>query len=245
MMSRRVALVTGGARRIGAAIIEALHGRDCDVVIHYRNSDDAARELAERLNGRRADSACCLQADLQEPGAAEALAESAVNWQGRVDVLVNSASSFYPTPVGGVQADQWDDLLGSNLRAPFFLAQALAPALRAQGGAIINLVDIFAQRPMPRHPVYSAAKAGLAMLTKSLALELAPEVRVNGVAPGAILWPEHEMDEAAMQATLARVPLGRTGEPSDIAGAVCFLALAAPYVTGQVLAVDGGRSLGM
>lgn len=257
-MESKVALVTGGARRLGAAIVEALHARDCEVVLHCRASRNAADALAARLNARRSDSAHVLQADLCDPDALERLAHDAIAWRGRVDVLVNSASTFYPTPVGTVTPEHWRELMGSNLRAPFFLAQALVNTLREQHGVIVNLLDIFAERPMPEHPVYSAAKAGHAMLTRSLALELAPDVRVNGVAPGAILWPETQgADDARpsvpdppeltpeMQSILDRVPLARTGEPADIAGAVSFLALDAPYITGQILAVDGGRSLNM
>ncbi len=244
-MSNKVALVTGGARRIGAAIVRELHARDCDVVLHYRGSAGEAEDLAQELNAMRADSVFVVQADLLQPVAIAQLAEQSLAWRGRIDVLVNSASAFYPTPLGSVAAEQWDELLGSNLRAPFFLTQALAPGLSAQGGCIVNILDIFAARPMPAHPVYSAAKAGLAGLTRSLALELAPQVRVNGVAPGAILWPERDLDSAEVQSILSRVPLARIGEPGDIASAVAYLALDAPYITGQILAVDGGRSLNM
>ncbi len=244
-MDNRVALVTGGARRLGAAIVDAMHARGCDVVIHYRESKEEARNLQTMLQHRRANSVYVVQADLQDVRCVAALVQECVGWRGRLDVLVNSASTFFPTPVGDVTLEQWDDLMGSNLRAPFFLAQEASPALRQQAGCIVNLLDIFASRPMPTHPVYSAAKAGLQMLTRSLALELSPDVRVNGVAPGAILWPEKNPDPHEMQSILDRVPMQRTGEPEDIASAVSYLALDAPYVTGQVLAVDGGRSLNM
>ncbi len=244
-MNNKVALVTGGGRRLGAAIVDALHARGCDVLIHYRHSKEEARNLQTLLQHRRTNSTHVVQADLQQAGSAAELVGAAMAWRGRLDVLVNSASSFFPTPMGDVTAAQWDELMGSNLRAPFFLSQHAADALRRQEGCIVNLLDIFASRPMRSHPVYSAAKAGLQMLTRSMALELAPRVRVNGVAPGAILWPEKNPDPHEMQSILDRIPMQRTGEPADIAGAVTYLALDAPYVTGQVLAVDGGRSLNM
>ncbi|NBD96306.1 MAG: pteridine reductase [Gammaproteobacteria bacterium] len=240
-----VAIVTGAARRIGAAIIERLHGRGLDVVIHYRSSADAARELAETLNDRRRDSAVVVEADLADPQADRRISQAALDGFGRIDLLVNNASAFYPTPIGEAEAAHWDELMASNLRAPFFLSQACAPHLARRGGAIVNLVDIHALVPMQRHSVYCQAKAGLVMQTRALAKELAPSVRVNGVAPGAILWPENEGSPEAAAATLDRIPLGHQGRPEDIAGAVTFLALDAPYITGQILAVDGGRLLNM
>lgn len=240
-----VALVTGGALRIGSTIVQTLHAAGYQVVIHYRHSQASAQSLTTALNTRRADSAICLPADLGELEALQRLAQQAVSHWGRLDALVNNASSFYPTPIGTVTEAQWDDLMGSNLKAPFFLAQALAPALARQQGAVVNVADIHAERPLAGHSVYCMAKAANVMMTHALARELAPAVRVNGVAPGAILWPEAggAMAESAQQAVLERVPLGRTGEPADIAGAVLFLLRDAPYVTGQVLAVDGGRSV--
>jgi pteridine reductase len=181
---------------------------------------------------------------LLDDSAVTALVSEVVAWAGRLDVLVNNASSFYPTPIGTITTEQWDDLVGTNLKAPLFLSQAAAPALRESRGVIVNIVDIHAQRPLREHPVYGPAKAGLAMLTRSLAKDLAPDVRVNGVSPGAILWPENDMDDAAKRAILGQVPLGRAGKPDDIAGAVLFLARDAAYVTGQIIAVDGGRSIG-
>ena len=237
-------LVTGAARRIGAAIARELHGRGACVLIHYHHAGEAARTLVDELNAQRADSADCHGADLREPAQLEMLADAARHRWGRLDGLVHNASSFYPTPVGATTAAQWDDLMGTNLRAPYFLTQALAPALRASRGAVVNLVDIHAERPLKDHPVYSAAKAGLAMMTRALARELAPEVRVNAVAPGAILWPERPMSTQARERIVERVALKRSGTPEDIARAVAFLLFDAPYVTGQVLAVDGGRSLG-
>ncbi len=211
------------------------------VMIHCLDSLAEAGELARELEGRRPGSVVVLNADLGEPGGAESLAEQAVGVSSSLALLVNNASRFYPTPLGDVDGDTWKDLMGSNVRGAFFLSQALAP--RLAGGAIVNIVDIYARRPMPRHPVYSMAKAALEMMTRSLALELAPAVRVNGVAPGAVLWPEDGGAPGERDALLSRVALGRLGEPGDIAGAVAYLGIDAPYVTGQVLAVDGGRSL--
>jgi pteridine reductase len=245
----KTALVTGAAARIGASIAEALHERGCRVLLHYNSSDEAARQLANRLNTARPESAFLVSADLSSPAGVEHLAGEARSQFSRLDVLVNNASRFYPTRPGETQAWQWEDLLNSNLRGPYFLVQALMKELRAAQGAVVNLVDIHAERPMRSHAVYSISKAGLAMMTRALASELAPEIRVNGVAPGAILWPENEpsgnMKQGEREAILGRTPLGRLGEPSDIANAVCYLSLDAPYVTGQILAVDGGRSLNM
>ncbi len=240
-----VALITGSARRLGAAIAEALHARGYRTVIHYRSSAAEAQALAGHLNGRRAESACALEAELNDLAAIEDLARRSLSQWGRLDLLVNNASSFYPTPLEASTEADWDDLMASNLRAPFFLTKHLAPALREAGGAVVNLADVYAERPRRNYPIYNAAKAGLVALTKSLARDLAPEVRVNAVAPGAILWSEPSGGDKADadQPFLARVPLGRMGEPSDIAGAVVFLACDAPYITGQVLQVDGGRSV--
>jgi len=241
----KTALVTGGARRIGARIVQRLHAAGARVVIHCRNSRSEADALAGELNARRPDSARVVVGDLAAPALCEQVGQSAVEIWGRLDLLVNNASSFYPTPVGSITAEQFDDLLASNLRAPTFLAQATAPALRASGGGIINIADIHGQRPLANHPVYCAAKAGLIMLTRVLARDLAPEVRVNAIAPGSILWPEGPGgdDPANQQAVLNATPLGRQGDPDDIAGALLYLARDAPFVTGQVLAVDGGRGL--
>ena len=240
--SDRVTLVTGASRRIGADIVRHLHQAGYRVVLHFNRSADEAEALAASLNAVRADSVKILQADLGEHGAMDALVARSLGFWGRLDALVNNASAFYPTPMGRVTERQWDELMGSNLKAPFFLAQAAAESLARQQGAIVNIVDVYAERPLKSYPVYSVAKAGLAALTRSLAVELAPNVRVNGVSPGAILWPENEADDS-QEALLARVPLGRCGAPEDIARAVVFLLRDAPYVTGQILAVDGGRSL--
>jgi pteridine reductase len=241
--SRTAALVTGAGARIGAAIAAALHQRGCDLIVHYNANRDGAQDLAERLNGLRPDSAVTAQADLSSPSGIAELAEQVRGAYGRLDVLVNNASRFYPTEVGRTQAWQWDDLLNSNLRGPWFLVESLLGELRQAGGNVVNILDVHAERPMPGHGVYCISKAGLAMMTRALARELGPDVRVNGVSPGAILWPENEPGEAEKQAILGRTALARLGEPADIASAVVYLALDAPYVTGQILAVDGGRSL--
>jgi pteridine reductase len=242
-MGKRVALVTGAGARIGAAIAAGLHGRGCDLLLHCNANGEGAEEQAARLNAARPVSAVVAQADLSGQAGVDSLAAQLRATYGRLDVLVNNASRFYPTPVGATLAWQWEDLLNSNLRGPWFLIQALLGELRAAGGSIVNIVDVHAERPMSGHAVYCIAKAGLAMLTKSLARELGPAVRVNGVAPGAILWPEAEPSVAAKQSILGRTALGRLGDPADIASAVAYLALDAPYVTGQILAVDGGRLL--
>ncbi|NBB91697.1 MAG: pteridine reductase [Gammaproteobacteria bacterium] len=240
-----MAIVTGAARRIGAVIARALHDRGLSVVIHYRGSADEAEALAGQLNRQRSDSALTVQADLAHHSAPETIRRAAIDVFGRIDVLVNNASAFYPTPVGEATQDQWDELMASNLRAPFFLSQACAEPLADGDGAIVNLVDIHGIVPLPRHPIYSPAKAGLIAQTRSLAKDLAPGVRVNGVAPGAILWPEHDESPEVGREILEKVPLQRQGRPEDIAAAVAFLALDAPYITGQILAVDGGRLLNM
>ena len=245
MSSRKAALVTGAAARIGESIARSLHARDCDVLLHYNSNRSGAEQLAGQLNEVRAGSAHAAQAELSSPDGVAGLAETARSRFGRLDVLVNNASRFYPTPVSETRAWQWDDLLNSNLRGPYFLVQALLEELRTAGGSVINIVDVHAERPMGGHPVYCISKAGLAMMTKSLARELGPAVRVNGVSPGAILWPENEPDAGQKQAILQRTALKRLGDPADIASAVVYLALDAPYVTGQILAIDGGRSLNM
>lgn len=245
ILAGRSALVTGAARRVGAAIARRLHGAGMDLSLHYRRARAEAEALAGELDAGRPGSVQLLQAELLETHRLGDLVARAVAHRGRLDLLVNNASGFYPTPLATATEAQWEDLLGSNLKAPFFLCQAAAPYLAASGGCIVNIVDIHAERPLPGHPVYSIAKAGLAMLTRALALELAPRVRVNGVAPGAILWPEAGADPQRQVRVLSRVALGRLGTPEDIARAVLFLAGDAGYVTGQVLAVDGGRSLSM
>ncbi|MDH3265810.1 MAG: pteridine reductase [Gammaproteobacteria bacterium] len=243
-LNGKVALVTGAARRIGAAIATRLHENGANLAIHYRNSAQDATALAASLNAKRADSASAFQADLDDTPHLHKLIDEILRWHGRLDILVNNASSFYPTRPGEITEQQWDDLIGSNLKAPLFLSQAALPELRKNRGAIINMVDIHAQRPLKNHTIYGPAKAGLAMLTRSLARDLAPEVRVNGVSPGAILWPENGMPDATKDAILDQIPLRRAGSPDDIAGCVLYLVSDADYVTGQIIAVDGGRSIG-
>ncbi|MGD8346084.1 MAG: pteridine reductase [Lysobacterales bacterium] len=243
MSSTKNALVTGAAARIGACTAETLHERGCNVLLHCNSSVEKAATLAARLNDIRPGSAGVAQADLSSADGVERLAADCRAAFDRLDVLVNNASRFYPTRVGETQAWQWDDLVNSNLRGPYFLVQALLAELKTAAGSVINILDVHADRPMSNHGVYCISKAGLAMMTKFMAAELGPEIRVNGVSPGAILWPEHETSDAEKQAILDRTALGRPGEASDIANAVAFLALDAPYVTGQDLAVDGGRSL--
>jgi len=237
------ALVTGASRRIGAAIARRLHAAGATVGIHYLSSAADAATLRDEFNARRAGSAEVFRANIARADEANALIGHFIAWAGGLDILVNNASTFFPTPVGTITEAGWDDLVGSNLKGPLFLSQAAAPALADGRGAIVNLVDIHAQRPLSGHPVYGAAKAGLAMLTRSLAKELAPAVRVNGISPGAILWPEDGLTDASKAAILEQIPLERAGSPEDIAGCVMYL-LSAPYVTGQIIAVDGGRSIG-
>ena len=238
-------LVTGAARRIGAEIARRVHAAGANVVLHCHRSREEADRLANELQARRAGSCRVVAHDLLDVDGLAGFVERAVAAFGRLDALVNNASSFHATPVGSITVRDWDDLIGTNLRAPLFLAQAAAPALRRSRGAIVNIVDIHAERPIKDFVVYSVAKAGLAGLTRSLALELAPEVRVNGVAPGSILWPDSgaHFPPAEQERIVAHTPLARVGGPDDIAGAVKYLLLDAPFVTGQVLAVDGGRSL--
>jgi pteridine reductase len=244
-MQDRAVLVTGGARRIGAAIARCLHTAGARVVLHCHRSRGEADALCAELNGKRSHSCAVVQGDLLDTAGLAHIVEAAVAAFGRLDGLVNNASSFYATPFGTIGEREWEDLLGTNLRAPLFLAQAAAAPLRATRGAIVNVVDIHAERPLRDFAVYSVAKAGLAGLTRALALELAPEVRVNGVAPGAILWPDHgrHFDPAERSRITSQTPLARTGNPDDIAGAVKYFLFEAPFVTGQVLAVDGGRGL--
>lgn len=243
-MNNQWVLVTGGGKRIGATIVRSLHGAGANVAIHYRSSGEEANQLSAQLNDQRDQSSITLQADLNQLGAIEAMIAELIDTCGRLDALVNNASSFYPTPLGSITEAQWDDLIGSNLKAPLFLCQAALPHLRASRGSIVSLVDIHAQRPLRDHVVYGPAKAGLAMLTRSLARDLGPDVRVNGVAPGAILWPDDEMSDKIKASIIKQVPLKRSGEPADIARTVLFLLRDAPYVTGQIIAVDGGRSVG-
>ncbi len=242
MLANKVVLITGAAHRIGAVTARQLHAEGMNILLHYRNSRQAAEALQTELNALRADSVRLIQADLHKTDKLSALVEEAIRIWGQLDVLINNASSFYATPIGTVTETQWEDLIGSNLKAPFFLSQAAAPYLQQQHGCIVNIVDIHAERPLKTFPVYSMAKAGLVMLTKSLAAELGPEVRVNAVAPGAILWPEN-LGESEKEKIISRTFLKRQGAPEDIARAILYLIRDAGYMSGQVLTVDGGRSL--
>ena len=246
----KVALITGAAKRIGAEIARQLHTANFNVIIHYHQSEGAAIELAEELQEKRKNSAITLCADLNDMAQVAQLAQASYQpWQ-RIDLLVNNASSFFPTVIGNTQTEDWDRLINSNLKAPFFLAQALAPELARNHGCIINIADIYADKPLKKHSVYSIAKAGNAMLTKSLALELAPSIRVNGIAPGAILWPddsrkknEDKLSDDDKVQMLTKIPLQERGRESDIGRAILFLANDAPYITGEIIRVDGGRSI--
>lgn len=242
MAENPVVLITGAAHRIGATTARLLNAHGYNIVLHYRNSRKAAQELQKELNQLREDSVIIIQSDLHATSGLPALIEESAKVWGRLDVLVNNASSFYPTPMGTVNEDQWEDLMGSNLKAPFFLSQAAASHLKKHQGCIINIVDIHADRPLKKYPVYSMAKAGLVMMTRALAGELGPDIRVNAIAPGAILWPEN-IDEVTKQRIISRTFLKRKGEPDDIARAILFLIRDAKYMSGQVLTVDGGRSL--
>ena len=241
-MTKRTALITGGAARIGAAIARDLHAHGIDIVIHYRNSIDAAAALAEELNAIRHNSADTVQGDLLDHETIPRIIDEVAVFNNDLSVLVNNASSFYATPLGTVTGQEWDDLVGTNMKAPFFLAQAAAPWLRKSKGCIINLVDVHGIRPKKDFPVYCMAKAANAMMIMSMARELGPDVRVNGVAPGAILWPEQEITDIDKARILSRVPLAKHGEVEDIARTVRFLVTEADYITGQLIPVDGGRT---
>lgn len=243
MRSKKNILITGAAKRVGAHCARYLHAEGCNIVLHYRSSDHAATELANELNQQRADSVRLYQADLHDMQALQGLASFSQQAWGGIDVLINNASAFYATEMAAVTAAQWDDLLGSNLKSPFFLIQALTPILQSRQGCVVNIVDIHAERGLEGFPVYSIAKAGLAALTKILAKELAPKIRVNAVAPGAILWPDHALAEQQKQEIQAKVALQRTGCPDDIAKAIRYLIYDADYMTGQIMSVDGGRIL--
>ena len=241
-MQDKVVLITGGAKRVGAAICRLLHAKGARLMLHYRTSAGEARLLQAELNHLREDSVALIQADLLDLTKLASLVEQSVNRFGRLDALVNNASSFFQTPVGDITPSDWDDLIGTNVRAPLFLSQAAAPALRKTQGSIVNITDIHAERPLKNYVVYSVAKSALVGLTRSLARELAPEVRVNAVAPGPVIWPEeNEFDELARQRIISHTPLRREGLPEDVAKAVHFLLADAPYVTGETIHVDGGR----
>jgi pteridine reductase len=243
----KVVLVTGGAKRVGAAICRRLHAAGANIALHYRSSEREARALADELSALRENSALCVQADLLDVAALPDMVAQVTRHFGRLDALVNNASSFYPTPLAGINAEKWDDLIGTNLKAPLWLAQASQAELRRRHGAIVNIVDIHAERPMHGHLLYSVAKAGLSALTLALAQELAPQVRVNAVAPGVIIWPEGEQwqEQTLRDKIVAHTLLKREGEPDDIARTVKFLLADAPYITGQIINVDGGRSINL
>ena len=244
VLAGKTVLVTGAARRVGATIARVLHGAGANIALHYRSSAADAERLAGELTATRAGSVCLMECDLLDVTQHAALIAATLQAFGALDILVNNASTFYPTPVGEIAETDWDDLIGTNLKAPLFLAQAAAGALHARGGLIINLADIHGMRPLRRYPVYSIAKAGLIMLTRALARELGPHVRVNAVAPGPVMWPEDGLDPALEAKIIERTALKRTGSALDVARACLYFAADAPYVTGQVLAVDGGRSIG-
>lgn len=242
---RPVALVTGAARRIGATIARTLHAAGYDVALHCRRSRDDLDRLVADLEAARANSTLALQADLDRYEALPDLVDAAVERWGRLDALVNNASTFYPTPLPHATQTQWDELFASNARAPFFLSQAAAPHLKRSRGAIVNLVDVYAERSLPQHTLYCMAKAALVAMTRALARDLAPDVRVNAVAPGAVLWPDAGKPAAEQADMIARTPLARAGTPEEVAGAVLWLVRDATYTSGEVLRLDGGRSLGI
>jgi len=244
LLEGKTALITGAANRLGAQIARTLHQNGANLIIHYRESADNAESLKQQLNKLRAESASCLQADLNDLDAINSLANGAAELYHRLDILINNASSFYPTVIGEISAKDWDDLTGSNFKAPLFLSQACYPYLRESSGAVINMLDIYASSPLKNHSLYCSAKAANQMLVKSLALEMAPEVRVNGIAPGAILWPENSdaVKPEYQKAILDKIPLQRIGDPGSIAQTVLFL-LSNDYVTGEIIRIDGGRSL--
>ncbi len=245
-LNEKVILITGAARRVGATIARTLHANGANILLHFRNSKNNAELIKSELEATRSNSVHLIQGDFDQTGTYEKIASQCSHW-GRIDGLVNNASTFFPTPIGAITEEHWDQLINPNMKIPLFLSQALAPELQKTQGSIVNIVDIHAERPLKNHSVYCAAKAGLAMLTKSLACDLGPEIRVNGIAPGAILWPENEtqentLDDAAKQTIMSRTFLKRQGSPEDIADAVLYFIKDAQYVTGQILAVDGGRS---
>lgn len=241
--SEKTVLITGGARRIGNVIAHTLHDSGYNIMVHYRSSSNDADKLIKELNATRPNSAASVQGDLLDINCIPGIVETTIETFGRLDVLINNASTFYPTPIELIDNEFWNDLVGSNLKAPMFMVKAATKHLRESNGCIINIVDIYARTPLSKHPIYCSAKAGLEMLTKSLARDLAPQIRVNGVSPGAILWPENESHPLKQDELLKKVPMQRMGSPDDIAKTVRFLIDDAPYITGQIIAVDGGRSV--
>ena len=237
-------LITGAAKRVGAKMAELLHSNGFNIVIHYNSSSEAANNLSAKLNQERTGSSIIIGGNLTDDSAIETLIPNVIEQTGRLDVLINNASTFYPTPIENITLNDWDNLLGTNLKAPLFLSKHAAKYLKDSEGLIINIVDIHARKPLKNHPIYGSAKSGLAMLTKSLARDLAPSVRVNGIAPGMILWPENEPSESIKKSILDQIPLKRSGSPEDIASCALFLIKDAPYITGQIIPIDGGRSIG-
>jgi len=241
---KKWALVTGGSKRIGATIVETLHNNGFNVAIHYNSSSDAADQLCAELNAKRQDSSIAIEADLIDQDSLDNLIPSLIETTQRLDVLVNNASTFYPTPIEKITLEDWENLFGTNLKAPLFLAKYAAKYLKQSKGIIINIIDIHAKKPLKEHPIYGSAKSGLAMLTRSLASDLAPDVRVNGISPGLILWPENNPSEQVKNNILQQIPLQKIGTSEDIANCVLFLIEDAPYITGEIIAVDGGRGMG-
>ena len=242
-LAKKVILITGGTRRIGLEIVRALHNQGANIIVHYNSSEREARDLEYELNSVRADSIKLIQGKLEDISAIRGLARDCIIKMGQLDALINNASAFFPTPISSATEDQWQDIMDVNLKAPFFLAQGVAPYLKKSRGCIVNITDIYAERPLENHPIYSASKAGLVSLTRSLARDLGPDIRVNAVAPGAILWPENDGDEISHQRLISATPLKRRGEPGDIVKAVEFLLTGAEFITGQVINVDGGRTI--
>lgn len=241
---KKWALVTGGAKRIGATIAETLHDNGFNVAIHYNSSSDSAEQLCAQFNAKKQDSSIAIGADLLDQSSLENLIPSLIEKTKRLDVLVNNASTFYPTPIEKIALEDWENLFGTNLKAPLFLSKYAAKYLRQSRGTIINIIDIHSKKPLKDHPIYGSAKSGLAMLTRSLASDLAPAVRVNGISPGLILWPENNPSDQVKNNILQQIPLKKIGTSEDIANCVLFLIEDAPYITGEIIAVDGGRSMG-
>ncbi len=242
-LADKIVLITGSSKRIGAATVRLLHANNMNIALHYHHSQAAAKDLQTELNEQRPESVMLLSGNICDLTQLDKMIQQVIENYGRLDVLINNASSFYPTPIDQVTEENWDELLGTNLKSPFFLCQAAAPYLQKTYGCIVNLADIHALRPLKTHSVYSIAKAGLIMLTKTLANELGPQIRVNAIAPGAILWPDNDMDDTIKQQIIANVALKRHGNVQDIAKTILFLIRDANYITGQVIAVDGGRTL--
>ncbi len=236
-------LITGGAKRIGAMIARTLHDEGMNLIIHYNTSSDDANKLCAEINSSRVDSAIAIGANLTNQSEVDHLIPEIIKQTGQLDVLINNASTFYPTPIEDITLDDWDNLVGTNLKAPLFLCKHAAPYLKESKGCIVNMIDIHAKKPLKNHPIYGPAKSGLAMLTRSLARDLAPDVRVNGIAPGMILWPENEPSDEIKQTVIDQIPLKRSGDPEDIANAALFLITQANYMTGQIISVDGGRGI--